>query len=84
VNVINTTFTLPEIATNDVQDIEFKVQLTDQTPWFSGDTRIIVKIEADNLVDYDVVILPIELPTTNTYEVTSGEFRTLGSDNILI
>jgi len=82
VNVINTTFTLPEIATNDVQDIEFKVQLTDQTPWFSGDTRIIVKIEADNLVDYDVVILPIELPTTNTYEVTSGEFRTLGNDNI--
>jgi len=82
VNVINATFTLPEIDANDVQDIEFKVQLTDQTPWFSGDTRIIVKIEADNLVDYDVVILPIELPTTNTFEVTSGQFRSLGSDYI--
>lgn len=73
-----TTFTLPQIATNDVGDIQFQMQLTDKTPWFEGDTRIIVKIQYKDLVDYDVITIPIDLPTSNYFNVSTTEFRRPG------
>jgi subtilisin family serine protease/photosystem II stability/assembly factor-like uncharacterized protein len=74
VNILNNTFTIPEIATNDVYEIQFQIQLTDQTPWFEGNTRIIMKIEADSLLDYDVITIPIELSTANYFNVATSEF----------
>lgn len=70
----DSTFTLSEIATNDVQDIQFPIQLTNQTPWFEGNTKIIVKIEYKDLVDYDMITIPIELQTSNVYNNATTEF----------
>ncbi|HPD33892.1 MAG TPA: S8 family serine peptidase, partial [Candidatus Kapabacteria bacterium] len=74
VNITDNIFTIPEIATNDIKEIQFQMQLTDQTPWFEGNTRIIVKIEADSLLDYDVITVPIELPTANYFSIATSDF----------
>ncbi len=75
-----TTFTIPEIATNSMQDIQFQIQLTDKTPWFQGATRIIAKIEGNNnYVDYDAITLPINLPTSNTFTESPYQFGDAGT-----
>ncbi|OGU58505.1 MAG: hypothetical protein A2X64_01280 [Ignavibacteria bacterium GWF2_33_9] len=60
--------TIPAIKANEIKEATIHIQITDKCPWFFGDTRIIVKITAqNNYVNYELISLPINLPSNNIF-----------------
>ena len=56
------------INTNDTANIKIEVQLSPITPWYQGTAQLLLKYESGEYIDYQVINIPIFIPTDNRYD----------------
>lgn len=67
VEITNPTVSLSTLDSNDLKDITVNLKINEGCPWFSGSTKIIVKIVSGTYENYELITLPINLPSDNTF-----------------
>lgn len=58
---------LNSLNTEETHEISINVKINERCPWFNGYASFIIKYEADGYSDYELVKIPVRLPTANTY-----------------
>lgn len=69
----NNTQKLGDINTDDFKEMTFDVAIDQNCPWFLAPIRLLVTIKADgNYVNYDLIELPLNLPSQNEFGVAAN------------
>lgn len=55
------------VEADESLDLDLTVNLAENTPWYSGSARILLKYTAPNYIDYEVVNINLNLPTQNRF-----------------
>ncbi len=66
-SVNQSTFTLPDIRPGFEEQINTEITLDKSNPWFDGFVQLLVKFEADNYINYQLIKLDIELESSNNF-----------------
>lgn len=74
----NPTTTIPAIGSNELKDATLNVRITEDCPWFSGTTRVIVKIVSGTYTNFELITLPINLPSNNTFGTKISALANIG------
>jgi subtilisin family serine protease/photosystem II stability/assembly factor-like uncharacterized protein len=59
------------LGINEISTIEFEVQLLPNLPWYNGTAQIMLKYECGDYIDYQVLSIPILMPTGNIFDKRS-------------
>jgi subtilisin family serine protease/photosystem II stability/assembly factor-like uncharacterized protein len=62
-------FSLNSMASNEIKDLQFNLQVTQNCPWFSGKTRLLATITSGTYINYELVNLPINIATQNQFAI---------------
>ncbi len=68
-NIYDKNHTIAEFPANSEQEIEIRAQITDRNLWFKGNAVITLQIKGENYRNYQLLEVPISLPTFNKYFV---------------
>lgn len=60
-------FSLPDIKLQEDQSITTDITLNKLNPWFDGFVQLLVKFEADNYINYQLIKLDIDITTGNKF-----------------
>ena len=52
---------------NQTKDFDIRLRLLDINPWFEGYAKLLVKFEATNYTDYQMVRIPIQIGSNNVF-----------------
>ena len=74
---VNYTTTIGDFAADDSKQVQFEVQLSENCPWYTGKVRLVLRYEADEYFDYELIEIPISISNsessfTTLYNTNSG------------
>lgn len=65
----SSSITMGTIARDGQASGTIDLQLEDRYPWYSANVRISLTISSGSYVNHEVVFVPVELPTSNTFQM---------------
>lgn len=71
ISIENTDITVPMLNTMDSHSINFDVEILKNCPWYEGTAQILLTYQDGEYLDYQVIDIPIKLPTNNKYTNTT-------------
>ncbi len=70
-SVSQTTFNLPDIRPHLEEEISTNITLDKSNPWFDGFVQLLVKFEADNYINYQLLKLQIDIESNHNFNVVT-------------
>ncbi len=67
IELSQTNFTVADIKLQDDETITTNITLTKLNPWFTGFVQLLVKFEADNYINFQLLKLPIDIESGNKF-----------------
>lgn len=59
------------LETMDTSDVALRIKLNSLNPWFDGFARVLIKYTAEDYTDYQLLKVPIEVNTRNSFSLNS-------------
>ena len=69
VNLSDTLFSFEKISGDSSKNLSLKIQLKQNNPFFEGNVEILVKYEAKNYLNYELIYIPVKIQTPNKFLV---------------
>ena len=67
---VNYTTTIGDFAADDSKQVQFDIQLSEDCPWYTGNVRLVLRYEADEYFDYEMIEIPVSFSNAESYFTT--------------